>query len=169
MPPRPRLLENHPGELYNSIVFDELMGEEIRFVQDNISCSKKGTIRGMHLQVCPYQEKLVTCLQGSLYDVAVCVDKKNKYFGKTFTQVLTSQDNKSFWIPAGYAHGFQALEDDTHIYYKCTNFYAPETERAFDPLDSFIAIKWPIPCTFVLSEKDSKNKAFDQTGVSYSC
>ena len=157
--------ENHTT-IWDSEDFSKTIGRNIIFKQDNSSCSKKGTIRGMHLQVSPFQEKLIWCSQGAIYDVAVCVDKQSEDFGKIFDIYLDETSKQGFWIPGGYAHGFQALKDETVICYKCTSYYAPKQERAFHALDKKIGIQWPLK-DFLLSEKDQQNPYFDKTGKNY--
>jgi dTDP-4-dehydrorhamnose 3,5-epimerase len=115
------------------------------FVQDNHSCSKKGVIRGLHYQLPPHaQAKLVRVAQGSAFDVAVDIRKGSPTFGQHVTEELSAENNKLLWIPEGFAHGFFALEDDTHFLYKTTDFYAKECEAAIRWDDSELAIEWPM-------------------------
>jgi len=114
-----------------------------KFVQDNLSESSKGVIRGLHWQVAPYEQgKLVSCLAGSILDVAVDVRKESPTFGKHVAVILNSEESKSLWIPGGFAHGFQSLEDHTRVYYKVTNYWHRESERAVRFDDPLINIKW---------------------------
>jgi len=125
------------------------------FYQDNISTSKKGVIRGLHFQVHPFaQGKLVRCFKGSIFDVAVDIRKKSKTFGKWHGVTLSRPDH-AIYIPPGFAHGFQALEEGTFVYYKCTALYSPEHEKGIRYDDPELAIHWPLE-GLALSEKDLK-------------
>ena len=128
------------------------------FVQDNVSVSKKGTLRGLHYQAPPFtQGKLVQVLRGSVMDVAVDIRFGSPTFGKYVSVELSAENKKQFWIPAGFAHGFVALEDDTIFSYKCTNVYSPENDRGVLWNDAKIGIEWPFPETeFLISDKDKK-------------
>ena len=126
------------------------------FVQDNHSCSDKGVLRGLHYQIAPYaQGKLVRVTQGSVFDVAVDIRQNSPTFGKWVGVELSAKNNKQLWIPEGFAHGFVALEDNTHFLYKTTNYYSKECERSITWNDSDLAIDWSIPKKDVsLSDKD---------------
>lgn len=128
------------------------------FVQDNVSVSKKGTLRGLHYQAPPFaQGKLVQVLRGAVRDVAVDIRFGSPSFGKYVSVELSAENKKQFWIPAGFAHGFIALEDDTIFSYKCTNVYSPECDRGVLWSDSQIGIEWPFPMSeLLISEKDMK-------------
>ena len=110
-------------ESYSKSTFQEL-GITEDFVQDNESCSQKGTIRGLHFQAPPFaQGKLVRVIQGAVLDVAVDIRIGSPTYGKHFSVLLSSENKKQFWIPAGFAHGFQTLENNTIFAYKCTQVY----------------------------------------------
>ena len=127
------------------------------FVQDNHSCSQKGVLRGLHYQLDPYaQGKLVRVVQGRAWDVAVDIREGSPTFGQWVGLELTGDNHKQFWIPAGFAHGFVALEDNTQFLYKTTNYYNKESEGAVLWNDPTLAIDWPtseIPEVLV-SDKD---------------
>jgi dTDP-4-dehydrorhamnose 3,5-epimerase len=126
-----------------------------RFVQDNLSESSKGVIRGLHWQEAPYgQGKLVSCVSGSILDVAVDIRKTSETFGKHVAVVLKASESIALWVPEGFAHGFQSLEDATRVHYKVTNYWNKECERSLNFLDQSIGINW-IPMDYVISEKDS--------------
>jgi dTDP-4-dehydrorhamnose 3,5-epimerase len=126
-----------------------------RFVQDNMSESSKGVIRGLHWQASPHgQGKLVTCLTGSIQDVAVDVRKESATYGQYVAVELNSNEPIALWVPEGFAHGFQALEDGTRVHYKVTNYWNKESERSLTPFDSIVGIDWPIS-NHILSEKDA--------------
>lgn len=125
-----------------------------KFVQDNLSESSKGVIRGLHWQEEPYsQGKLVTCLSGSITDIAVDIRKSSPTFGKFVSIELNSLEPKSIWIPSGFAHGFQALEDRTRVFYKVTNYWNKSSERSLNFADPTLNIDWKIK-DFSISEKD---------------
>jgi dTDP-4-dehydrorhamnose 3,5-epimerase len=125
-----------------------------KFVQDNLSESSKGVVRGLHWQESPHgQGKLVTCLSGSILDVAVDIRKNSKTFGKHVAVELNSNEQIALWVPEGFAHGFQALEDGTRVHYKVTNYWNKESERSLNFNDPEINISWqPIPA--LVSQKD---------------
>jgi len=114
------------------------------FVQDNVSVSRSGVLRGLHLQQPHAQGKLVTVLAGAAYDVAVDVRRGSPTFGRWVAEGLSQENGRQLWIPAGFAHGFQALTDGTILSYKCTDVYHPECERTVLWSDSALAIPWPI-------------------------
>lgn len=127
------------------------------FVQDNLSCSKKGVLRGLHYQINPYaQGKLVKVFKGSILDVAVDIRKGSPYYGKWVSEILSEENQFMLWVPEGFAHGFLSLEDDTLVLYKNTNEYKPSLEKGIIWNDPQIGIEWNI-INPLLSEKDSKN------------
>ncbi len=130
----------------------------VKWYQDNCSVSKKGTIRGLHYQMKIPQAKLVYCLSGAIYDVAVDLREASPNFGKWFGVELSSENNLAFFIPEGFAHGFQALEDNSVVYYKCSSYYSPENDRSL--LYNCMDINWhDIPQ--IVSEKDKLGKSFE--------
>ena len=132
-------------------------------MQDNESFSAlRGTVRGLHLQADPHaQGKLVRVLRGSVFDVAVDVRPSSPTFRQHATVELHEGDNRALWIPAGFAHGFCTLADETIVSYKVTDFYAPEAERSIRFDDPELAIAWPMePDAAVLSDKDAAAPAF---------
>ncbi len=148
-------------EVYNRKEF-EVLGIPCDFVQDNFSISKSAVIRGLHYQLEPYQQdKLVCCTFGSIYDVAVDLRPDSKTFGKWFGIELSAKNRKQLLIPKGFAHGLQALEDESQACYKITAHYAPEYERCINPLDPILGINWPLD-NVILSTKDSKAPMFNE-------
>lgn len=114
------------------------------FVQDNHSCSSKGVLRGLHFQRSPHaQGKLVRVVKGSAFDVAVDIRPNSKTFGQWTGIELSAENKKMFWVPEGFAHGFVALEDDTHFLYKTTDYYAKDCEGAILWNDPELNIQWP--------------------------
>ena len=131
-----------------------------KFVQDNMSESSKGVIRGLHWQESPYgQGKLVSCLTGSILDVAVDIRKNSETYGKHVAIELNSKEQIALWVPEGFAHGFQAHEDSTKVFYKVTNYWNKKSERSINPLDVSLQIKWHIK-NFILSDKDGTAPLF---------
>ncbi len=131
-------------ETFQEARYQELLGADAHFVQDNLSCSKKGVLRGLHYQAPPFEQgKLVQVLRGRVLDVAVDIRTGSSTYGKHVTVELSAENKKQFFIPAGFAHGFMALEDDTVFLYKCTNVYSKEHDRGMRWNDPAIGITWP--------------------------
>ncbi len=132
------------------------MGIDVDFVQDNQSCSRRGTLRGLHFQKTRPQAKLVRALQGKVFDVAVDLRGKSPTFGKWHAVTLDADSKKQFYIPAGFAHGFLALTDDTEFAYKCSAYYDAADEGGILFNDPDIGIDWPLQQVGepLLSDKD---------------
>lgn len=144
-------------ESYNRSYF-EGHGVGVSFVQDNVSLSlKKGTVRGLHFQVPPYdQAKLVICLKGSILDVVVDLRKNSPhYLEKTYVK-LDGYEPSAFYVPVGFAHGFCTLEDDVIVQYKVSNIYSPAHDGGLFWKDEQLAIEWPFFEEYYLSDKDKK-------------
>ena len=125
--------------------------------------SFKGTIRGFHFQNPPYAEyKYVRCIKGAVYDVALDLRNGSKTFLKTYAEVLSEDNDLSFLIPPGVAHGFQSLTDDAELLYMHTQLYSPEYDDGVNPLDPNVFVDWPEEITN-MSEKDSKRKFLSNT------
>lgn len=132
------------------------------FVQDNHSSSQKAVLRGLHFQREPFaQGKLVRVVSGAAYDVAVDLRQSSKTFGKWFAIELTASNHTMLWIPPGFAHGFQALEDGTQFLYKTTQYYHRESEGSVRWDDPVLAIPWPLTPP-LLSEKDRMAPLLDE-------
>lgn len=129
------------------------------FVQDNHSCSRRGVLRGLHFQLEPFaQGKLVRAVTGAIFDVAVDIRPDSPTFGKWVGEHLNEENKRMLFIPAGFAHGFCTLADQTHVLYKATNFYSAAHDRGLAWDDPDIGIRWPdagVP--FQLSAKDQKH------------
>lgn len=152
-------------ESFNKQAFDEAIDKQVEFVQDNHSKSTKGVLRGLHYQAAPYaQGKLVRCVVGEVFDVAVDIRKKSQTFGKWVGVRLSADNKRQLWIPEGFAHGFLVLSDVAEFLYKTTNYYHPESDRGIIWNDSTIGIKWPDVGTITLSEKDLDQPTFDFLG-----
>ena len=144
------------AETYSRRKYSEL-GIEDEFVQDNHSLSREvGTLRGLHFQSPPHaQAKLVRCGRGAIFDVAVDIRLGSPTFGKWEGYELTAENGDQLYVPVGFAHGFVTLEPDSEIVYKCSDYYAPETEGAVLWNDPDIGIDWPTEAEPILSEKDA--------------
>ena len=154
------------SETYSSKMF-EAAGFRETFVQDNLSESRRGTLRGLHYQLEPHgMGKLVRVIRGSIFDVAVDIRRGSPSFGKWVGRTLTGDNRLSLWIPSGFAHGFIALEDETLVFYKCTAIHTPEAERAIHHADPAIGIEWPIPPTLV-APKDAAAPPLDRAEYNF--
>lgn len=129
-------------------------GIDVRFVQDNQSLSIRGTLRGLHYQIKRPQAKLVRVLYGEVFDVSVDIRRSSPNFGKWFGITLSADNKKALYIPSNFAHGFCVLTDRAEFFYRCTDFYDPDSERAIRWDDPDLAIEWPIKDP-ILSEKDA--------------
>jgi dTDP-4-dehydrorhamnose 3,5-epimerase len=158
----PRVFKDDRGyffESFNEKTYKEILGN-VRFVQDNISESKKNVLRGLHFQTPPRpQGKLVSVLRGKVLDVAVDLRKGSSTYGKHQIIELSANDHYQFWIPPGFAHGFLALEENTVFSYKCTDFYSPENEKTLLWNDESLAIDWKLDKP-IISEKDKIGEDF---------
>lgn len=144
----------HFSETWRRGHFEEAIGRQVDFVQDNESVSGAGVLRGLHFQVPDRaQGKLVRVARGSALDVAVDLRKGSPTYGQHQTALLTEENRWQFWIPEGFAHGFLTLEPDTVFCYKCTDIYSPEHERSLRWDDPDLAIDWGTKAP-LLSEKD---------------
>ncbi|MCK7226917.1 dTDP-4-dehydrorhamnose 3,5-epimerase [Enterobacter asburiae] len=144
-------------ESFNQQTFEKAVGRKVEFVQDNHSKSSKGVLRGLHYQLPPFaQAKLVRCVVGEVYDVAVDIRKDSATFGKWVGLNLSAENKRQLWIPEGFAHGFMVLSDEAEFLYKTTNYYAPNSDRGLAWNDPDIGINWPLSGKPILSEKDSK-------------
>ncbi len=154
------------SESYSEMMWSEA-GFEIPFKQDNLSKSKKGTLRGMHYQIEPEgMGKLVRCVQGSVFDVAVDLRKGSPTYGKWHGLELSGENHLAFWVPAGFAHGFVALEDESLVHYKCTTHHAPDFERALNYACPAVGIQWPIAPT-IITQKDQDAPMLDDVDSNF--
>lgn len=132
------------------------------FVQDNMSHSKKNTLRGLHYQLKFPQGKLVGVTRGKVYDVIVDIRKNSPTFGKWASFELSSENCMQVYIPPGFAHGFYVLSDSADFYYKCTEYYAVNDECGIIWNDKTIGITWPLQGEPLISKKDLNHPAFSQ-------
>lgn len=141
-------------ESYNRRAFAQATGIDVEFVQDNHSRSVQGVLRGLHYQLRQPQGKLVRCVAGSVFDVAVDIRRGSPTFGQWVGVELSADNKKQMWVPAGFAHGFVVLSDHAEFLYKTTDYYAPEHERAIAWNDPDIGIDWGLKSAPTLSAKD---------------
>ncbi|TXE12991.1 dTDP-4-dehydrorhamnose 3,5-epimerase [Seonamhaeicola algicola] len=142
-------------ESFNAKKFEELTGLSVNFVQDNLSKSSKGVLRGLHFQTGVFaQAKLVKVVKGKVLDVCVDLRTESETFGKHFSIVLDAEKHQQLFVPRGFAHGFHVLEDNTLFSYKCDNFYNKEAESGIIYNDEQLNINWLISEDIIMSEKD---------------
>lgn len=164
---RPRIFNDERGfflESWNQLAFDEAVGRKVRFVQDNHSRSRQGILRGLHYQVEPAaQAKLVTVMQGKIFDVAVDLRPGSATFGRWVGEELCGDERSSLWIPEGFAHGFLVLSESADVLYKTTDFYSPNHERCIRWDDPALSIRWPVSANApVVSPKDAAGMSFEE-------
>ena len=139
------------------------LGIETCFKEQYYSVSYKNVIRGMHFQLKPFsEEKIITCLNGSVFDVVVDLRYGSPTFLQWHAEILSSENNNSLLIPEGCAHGFQALENDCKLLYLHTELYNPDFEGSLNVMDPMIGINWPIPFSEI-SDKDANQPFIDKT------
>jgi dTDP-4-dehydrorhamnose 3,5-epimerase len=159
---KPKVFEDDRGYFFESFNRSKLnfLAKDLEFVQDNQSLSQKDVVRGLHFQNPPHaQAKLVSVIQGSVLDVAVDIRKNSTTYGKSFAIELNSKEKNQLFIPAGFAHGFKTLENNTIFFYKCTNYYNKESEGCILWNDPLLKIDWGIENP-ILSEKDKIGELF---------
>lgn len=146
-------------ETYRDNWFRENVAD-VTFVQDNHSKSAQGVLRGLHYQIKQPQGKLVCVTVGEVFDVAVDMRRSSDTFGQWVGELLTADNGKQLWVPAGFAHGFYVLSDFAEFTYKCSDYYAPEYERSLIWNDPDVNINWPLidEIPLNLSEKDKAGK-----------
>jgi len=156
---KPRVLGDERGfflETWQQRTFASA-GLAAAFVQDNHSRSTRHTLRGLHYQLQQPQGKLVRVTRGEAFDVAVDLRRSSPRFGRWVGVLLSESNHHMLWVPPGFAHGYLALSDKIDFVYKCTDFYAPEHERAIRWNDPTIGVQWPLPpgVEAILSPKDA--------------
>ncbi|MCW5314779.1 dTDP-4-dehydrorhamnose 3,5-epimerase [Nostoc sp. KVJ3] len=145
-------------ESYNHQKFAQETGIIANFVQDNHSCSKQNVLRGLHYQIQQPQGKLIRCVAGTIFDVAVDIRKSSATFGKWVSYELSAENKYLMWIPPGFAHGFLVLSEVAEVLYKTTDYYAPQGDRTILWNDPDLGIDWPVSATPILSAKDQAGK-----------
>ncbi|MFY7990777.1 MAG: dTDP-4-dehydrorhamnose 3,5-epimerase [Fluviicola sp.] len=162
----PRLFSDDRGLFFESFhhqKFNEMVGRDVQFVQDNESVSKAMVVRGLHFQAPPFaQGKLVRVISGKVLDVAVDIRKDSATYGKSVVVELSAENRRQFWIPEGFAHGFVCLEEGTIFQYKCTNYYHQPSEESLLWNDPELNIDWGISDkSAILSVKDAEAPNFN--------
>lgn len=152
---KPDIFKDRRGiflESYRKSLFRE-RGLNIDFVQDNISSSRKGAIRGLHYQIENPQDKLIMVMQGKILDVAVDIRKSSPTFGAHISRIISEENRYQLFIPKGFAHGFSVLSEEALVYYKCSDYYNPDGERGLLWSDPSLDIDWRVDDP-VISDKD---------------
>ena len=147
-------------ESFNHAQFEAAIGRQVSFVQDNHSRSNKGVLRGLHFQTQNAQGKLVRVSQGAVFDVAVDIRRGSPTYGMWVGEVLSAENKRQLWIPAGLAHGFLVLTETAEFLYKTTDYYAPAHEACIIWNDPDLSIDWPLEGEPVLSQKDQLGGLF---------
>lgn len=164
----PKIILDERGyfmESFNEKTFQVGVKQQVHFVQDNQSVSKKGVLRGLHYQTASHsQAKLVRVLDGEVLDVAVDIRSNSKTFGQYEAVILSAENQRQFFVPRGFAHGFLVLSDTATFFYKCDNFYNKESEGGIIYNDSSLNIDWKFPENeFIISEKDQIQPTFENS------
>lgn len=159
----PQVFEDDRGwfvESYNERAFHRALNDlgfeaPKSLMQDNRSLSRRGVLRGLHYQRAPHaQDKLVSVTQGAIFDVAVDIRKDSATYGKWVGVELSASNRRMLWVPAGFAHGFLSLQDDTQVHYKVNDYYARDCEGSINWADPQLAIDWPKGMELIISPKD---------------
>jgi dTDP-4-dehydrorhamnose 3,5-epimerase len=156
---KPRVFGDARGYFFETWQAQRYEGASIaaHFVQDNHSHSTRGTLRGLHFQIQQPQGKLVRVTRGDVFDVAVDMRRSSPRFGQWVGATLSEANHHMLWVPPGFAHGYLTLTDEVDFIYKCTDYYAPQHERAIRWDDPKVGVKWPLPLGTapILSAKDA--------------
>jgi len=154
----PEVFEDERGfffESFNQQKFNEAIGQEVTFVQDNHSKSSQGVLRGLHYQEAPFEQgKLVRVIAGEVFDVAVDIRNESPTYGQWVSEILSAENKKQLWIPEGFAHGFLTISSEAEFIYKTTSYYSKQHEVAIHYLKNSFGIDWP-NTKVLLSKKDS--------------
>ena len=159
----PRVHQDNRGfflESYNRRTFKDATGLEIDFVQDNHAFSVRNVLRGLHYQIRQAQGKLVYAMAGEIFDVAVDLRRGSPTFGKWVGVTLTGASHRMIWMPQGFAHGYVVLSEHAIVFYKTTDYYAPQHERTILWCDPALGIRWPFGAEPMMSDKDRQGVAF---------
>jgi dTDP-4-dehydrorhamnose 3,5-epimerase len=164
----PRVFGDERGffyESFNAKAFKEATGVTDEFVQDNHSRSQQGVLRGLHYQIEHAQGKLVRVIAGEVLDIAVDIRRSSPTFGRWVGIRLSAENNRQFYIPKGFAHGFVVLSETAEFLYKTTDYYTPAAERSILWNDPTLAIDWQLPIEPKLSEKDRLGKTLQEADL----
>jgi len=161
----PSIFHDNRGYFYeswNQKNFDQLIGKSIKFLQDNHSFSKQGVVRGLHYQLQPFQQsKLVMCISGEIFDVAVDLRKDSRTFGSWVGVILNDKNHNKLWVPEGFAHGFLVMSSSALVIYKVDQYWKKDYEKSIRWDDEYLQIKWPeVKGKGLISEKDSNSINF---------
>tara|TARA_Y200000002_G_scaffold383265_1_gene404596 strand:+ start:16354 stop:16905 length:552 start_codon:yes stop_codon:yes gene_type:complete len=164
---KPKIFEDNRGyflESYNKKIFNQLVGKEVNFIQDNQSKSSIGTLRGIHYQIPPAsQAKLVSVLYGEIYDVAVDLRRSSATFCQYFGKHISADNKLQMWIPEGFGHGFLTLSDHAIVSYKVNSSYSKIHERTIKYNDDLLKIQWPSSKSIILSDKDKNGISIENS------
>ena len=149
-------------ETFQATRYQQLVGIDMPFLQDNHSRSSQGVLRGLHFQKNKPQGKLIRVVRGEVFDVSVDLRKNSPTFGQWFGVVLSEQNHRQLWLPPGLAHGFLVLSDSADFEYKCTDYYDPQDEGVLRYDDATVGIQWPTMANYQLSAKDQAGKSFKE-------
>ena len=152
-------------ESFNQAKFEEIICQQVNFVQDNHSRSAKNVLRGLHYQIQQPQGKLVRVVQGEVFDVAVDIRKSSPTFGQWVGEILSAENKRQLWVPEGFAHGFVTLSATAEFLYKTTNYYAPAFERCIKWDDAELAIDWQVIGAPMVSGKDALGQALSNAEI----
>lgn len=159
----PKVFDDERGyffESFNQKAFNQLLGQDIRFVQDCHARSRRNVLRGLHFQLPPMaQGKLVRVVHGKVFDVAVDLRQNSPSYGCWVGEVLSADNRKQMWIPPGFAHGYLTLSGTSEFLYKTTEYYAPEFERCIRWDNPALGIDWPVSQP-ILSDRDRSGDPF---------
>jgi len=164
----PRVFGDDRGfffESFNQRTFEQAIGRKVCFVQSNHSRSVQHVLRGLHYQIRQAQGKLVRVVVGEVFDVAVDIRRASPTFGMWVGELLSAENKRQLWIPAGFAHGFLVLSEHAEFLYDTTDYWAPEYERSIVWNDPTLGIKWPITGEPILSGKDAQGATFNTADV----
>lgn len=164
----PRVFGDDRGfffESFNQRTFEQAIGRKVCFVQSNHSRSVQHVLRGLHYQIRQAQGKLVRVVVGEVFDVAVDIRRASPTFGMWVGELLSAENKRQLWIPAGFAHGFLVLSEYVEFLYDTTDYWAPEYERSIVWNDPALGIKWPIAGEPILSGKDAQGASFNTAEV----
>lgn len=164
---KPNIFRDKRGlfyETYNENVFEKTTGTKTEFIQDNLSISSRGVLRGLHFQRGDKsQAKLVQVLKGKVLDIVVDIRKDSMTFGKSFSIILDDVERLQLYVPKGFAHGFITISEESIFSYKCDNYYDKKAEGGIIYNDATLALDWHLPSEeFIISEKDLELPSFEE-------
>jgi dTDP-4-dehydrorhamnose 3,5-epimerase len=164
----PRVHQDERGffvESYNRRTFEAATGLAVDFVQDNTAFSVRNVLRGLHYQIRQPQGKLVQVMAGEIFDVALDLRRSSPTFGKCAATTISGGGHRMVWIPPGFAHGYLVLSEHAIVFYKATDYYAPEHERTIFWSDPALGLRWPLEGDPIVSDKDRRAPPFRSAEV----